>query len=229
MRHLHLLLTSLCLCAACAIEPATLPDGLTRERYEYKTIRSFYTERGEIKWRTVGWNSSWGMTLGKEVYRALGTLETAQHTISFECRTRPGAHPDVRQALPDASYACFSEQEEPAQRFVLAFDQDCLSGVLWTTERAYRLGHWVHDHYGWQEGFKVYDEQGEMVGALSWSWGGEMFNGVHVSPKLSERDRDLLAIARTALRIAREGEELGPVCGTMRSLMGRTSPPPEGG
>ena len=211
------------------VKPAARPDQLVTERFEQKPwqANTFKTERGEVSYGGHGWISNVGLMSGAQVYQVQGSYRSSLYDVSFECRTQPGAMVEVAHALPKASYACTSLGEEPSRGFLIAFDEACLGGVLQTAHGRYRLGHWVHDRYGWHEGFKLYRPDGRVVGAISWSWGGEVFHGVHVDPSLPQFDRDVLAIARAALRAMRDGEEVGPICGTMRDGFTRIKPPPE--
>lgn len=227
-RALPLSLAAL-LSAACAITPPTLPERLERERFEQKPwhARTYVAERATISYDLANFVSNVHLLFTDTPYHIKGQLDGADYQLEFDCRSQVQHKPYITSVLPDASYACYPLGEPDARWFVLAFDQECRGGVLKTPHHEYTLIHWIHDHYRWQEGFKVYDQRGELVGALSWSWGGEVFTGVPVDPSLPEYDRDLLALARAALLAASEGEEIGPVCGTIGAAMERVKPPPE--
>lgn len=224
-----LLLIALLASAAC-FTPATVPANLERERFELKpwNARTYVTERGTVRYSIANEVSNIEVMFLDKAYHIKGLFEAKTYAMEFDCRSKVAAKERVFDALQGASYACYDLDEPPERAFVLAFDQQCRSGVLKTPHDSYTLKHWVHDKYGWQEGFKVYNAKNDLVGAISWSFGGTDYNGVHVDPALPEYDRDLLAIVRTAILAAGEGEELGPVCGTMDSIRGRANPPPEG-
>jgi hypothetical protein len=226
----YCLLATLLITLTACVTPATVPTNLKRERFEIKPWRAntYLTERGTVSYTLANVVSNIDVMLLDKAYHIKGLFEAKTYAMEFDCRSKVAAKERVFDTLQGASYACYDLDEPPERAFVLAFDQQCRSGVLKTPHNSYTLKHWVHDKYGWQEGFKVYNTNNTLVGAISWSFGGEDFNGVHVDPSLPEYDRDLLTITRTAILAAREGEELGPVCGTMDSIMDRTSPPPEG-
>lgn len=209
--------------SACFFKPAVVDHGLVREQFEMAGggwgRTDYRAERALVRFVQRDIVSNIGLMIGTQIYKVDGELIGGDAPLRFECRNRASETREVGHVLPEATFGCYSTFSDT--RFVLAFDDRCAGGVLQTDAEDYRLERWRHDRYGWQEGFYVVDESGSLRAALSWSFGGDDLAGVYVDPTLSERERDVMAVARGVLLAMRDAEDVWVMCGTLGSVSER--------
>ncbi len=202
---------------ACTMRPAAVPDRLLRETFSHVqwTNRDYRTERGRVAVRDPLVRAGFLLAVGEQFYEIEGDYTGSEGAVRFRCRNRASEVPAVRDVLPNASFGCHGSGDSGP--FVLAFDDRCAAGVLITGSSTYRLERWRHEVYDYQEGFWVYDGTDVIRGALSWSSGPRVFDGVWVDPSLADGERTAMALSRAALLGMRIGEEEWPLCGTVES------------